>query len=91
MEGFEGKILDGEKVVLECVEGQLEHIDSPDGPKSWRGSFQTSDERMLESDKEYKLLLSDGRSGQIGIRRRKAGTLLGDKVRYQFVGSGPLK
>jgi hypothetical protein len=85
MEYFKGKIeLDGE-VVVERVVGLLQVRTDRGGRKIWQGSFEASDDYNLGSYGTYRLVLDDGRSGEILFADIQP--LAG---RVVFVGSGPL-
>ncbi len=90
MESFDGKILDGEEIVLESVQGELKRIGSADGPKSLEGVFVAPQDTKLGKDQSYRLLLSDGRSAQIRIKRRNGASSMGRMNRFEFVVLGSL-
>jgi len=85
MEYSKGKIeLDGE-VIAERVVGLLQIRTDGAGRKRWQGSFDAGGDYSLRSLGTYRLVMDDGRSGEI---------LFGDVQpidgRVVFVGSGPL-
>jgi hypothetical protein len=69
MEHIHGKLLaeDGEKVVLESLDGYLGCHDRPHGGKTYFGYFEVPPNKTkgLELNSPYRLILNDGRSGDI--------------------------
>ena len=67
MEHIRGKLLDGERVVLNEVDGFLGHHDKPNGRKSYFGYFELPTEQLagVEHNSSYHLALSDGRGASI--------------------------
>lgn len=85
MEHFKGRIeLDGE-VIAERVVGLLQIRIDGSGRKRWQGSFDADADYNLRSLGTYRLVLDDGRSGEIIFADMQP--LAG---RVVFVGSGPL-
>ena len=85
MEHFKGRIeLDG-RVLVEHIIGLLQIRTDRAGRTRWQGSFELSGDYDLDSCGTYRLVLEDGRSGEI---------LFADiqplDGRVVFVGSGPL-
>jgi hypothetical protein len=85
MEHFKGRIeLDGQ-VRVEHIIGLLQIRTDRAGRTRWQGSFEVPADFDLDSRRTYRLVLEDGRSGEI---------LFGDiqplDGRLVFVGSGPL-
>jgi hypothetical protein len=60
-----GKILCGETVIGEEIEGNLAHREKPNGRVEWFGSFEISDSSHLKQDTHYQLVLPDGRVAEI--------------------------
>jgi hypothetical protein len=70
MEHIRGKLLDGDAVVLEPIEGYLGSISVAKGKrKLWFGCLElpVEDRKRVASGVCYKLLLSDGRSGDLYV------------------------
>jgi hypothetical protein len=64
MEHFRGKLLDGEQVVIDLVDGYLGCHAMESGRKTWFGYFELSAEQraQVNSGVRYNLNVSDGRS-----------------------------
>jgi hypothetical protein len=87
MERIRGSILDGDNVVLKDVEVSLNVIADQAGRGSWEGGFSLpSGPCNLDLQGFYRLVLEDGRSGDIQVA---AGQLSIAPV--LFTGSGPLR
>jgi len=69
MEHVHGKLCDGDQVVLEPIEGYLGCHAMTNGHKTWFGNFELpADKRpIVAAGVRYKLVLGDGRSGDIYI------------------------
>ena len=66
MEHFHGaKVLDGEKVVLDGVEGHLGCHVRAAGRKQWYGYFELDDTQHLDAGARYRLDFGDGRHADI--------------------------
>lgn len=78
-----------DKIVIDDIEIDLHEHDPIEGLKSWRGSFWATHEMGLEPGQQFRLVLEDGRAGDMFIERMviRGGTL---EVPVHFVGSGPL-
>jgi hypothetical protein len=59
------KILAGDQLIGEEIEGNLAHRAKPNGRVEWFGYFEISDQARLMTDAHYTLLLQDGRSAEI--------------------------
>lgn len=88
MMNIQGKIFDGEKLILDDVGLTLNFKPATNTAHSvWNGSFYTKSYLVLDLQKEYRLELSDGRSGQIFI---EAPEQSGDRYFVAFMGTGAL-
>ena len=69
MEHVRGQLLDGDQVVLEPIEGYLGCHAMSNGRKTWFGNFALpADKRpSVVVGNRYKLVLGDGRSGDIYV------------------------
>jgi hypothetical protein len=66
MEHFRhAKVLDGDKTVLDDVEGHLGFHEKAHGRKQWHGYFELTREQHLTSGVRYELMLADGRHAEI--------------------------
>jgi hypothetical protein len=66
MEHIRGKIVDGEQTLVDSVDGYLAYHDHK-GRKTFYGYFEMDTERLkvLNHETCYRLVLSDGRKGNI--------------------------
>ncbi len=88
MERVRGKILDGEKVVFDNVDIGIEIIEPPlSGIKTWYGAFTAEELSGVEPGGPYRLILEDGRSGNIRINKLKGSS---SRTTVLFEGNGPL-
>jgi hypothetical protein len=66
MEHFrDAKLMDGERVVLQGVEGYLGAHIKAHGRKQWHGYFELTNDQHVESGAHYQLHLHDGRLAEI--------------------------
>ena len=80
-----GAIKDRDHTVLENVLIGFEIVqDHATARKSWHGSFDLPSGKQLELGGSYRLILADGRSGDILISKIQISSI-------QFQGSGPLE
>lgn len=64
-----GTIKDDENVILEGVEIWLNVTESPSGLRDWRGRLEVPAGSDIENAGNYQLVLDDGRSGKILVKR----------------------
>ena len=84
---FRGKVLRGDEIYWNDIEGELTISEESD-IKSWHGRFQLPEGQHAKPDDvgcSFILTLDDGRSGQIILRE------VIDFKRIEFLGTGPLK
>ena len=60
-----GKVLDGERVVLEGVDGHLSCRERSPKRKEWFGYFELPCDQHIQAGAHYELVLTDGRHGEI--------------------------
>jgi hypothetical protein len=65
---FTGKLLEGDKVVLEAVQGNVDCATDQPGI-IWFGWFEVNPKTWLDTRTKYRLELDDGRSGEILLTR----------------------
>ena len=67
MERIHGSLIDGEDVVLDGLDGFLACHDHKGGRRRLYGYFEMPSDRLaaLNHDRRYRLLLSDGRMGDV--------------------------
>ncbi len=66
MEHFRhARVLEGEAVVLDDVEGHLGFHAKAGGRKQWHGYFELADHQHLRAGVRYDLQLADGRQAEI--------------------------
>jgi hypothetical protein len=66
MEHFRhAKVLEGEAVVLDDVEGHLGFHEKAHGRKQWHGYFELGPHQHLKAGSHYELQLADGRHAEI--------------------------
>ena len=88
MSRIRGSIKSGDEILLEDISLWLEEtVDHRSGLKGWYGSFSLASGQVLQLGAQYLLILEDGRSGQILLKRQQIGSG-GSKVEFQ--GTGPL-
>ena len=87
---FIGKLEHDGNTLVETLQVQINEHSVAGGLKSWFGSFDSTLANHLRPGESFRLVLSDGRSGTILIKRVNIGS--GRKVIHvYFVGSGSLK
>ncbi len=67
MEHFHGKLFEGDRMLLEDVDGYLGVHDRKNGLKTYFGYFEVPTERtqLIDGRNPYKLVFDDGRFGNI--------------------------
>lgn len=67
MEHFHGKLLEGDRVLLDDVDGYIGHHERKKGVKSYFGYFEfpADKSKAVDGKSQYKLVLDDGRFGSI--------------------------
>lgn len=66
MEHFrEARLMDGDLVVMESIEGHLGHHVKSGGRKQYFGYFELHSHQHIEAGAHYQLVLSDGRVAEI--------------------------
>lgn len=66
MEHFrDARLLDGETLVLDRVEGYLGVHVKAHGRKQWHGYFELADDQHVAAGAHYQLQLADGRTAEI--------------------------
>ena len=91
-ERFRGRLMAGDKIVLEEIEGLLRSHKRPGGAVGeWTGHFELPDEaeNLVVEGNRYRIVLIDGRSGTVSVRIRAAD----DAIRriVQFHGTGMVR
>ena len=89
MERVRGRILKGDELVLEDLDIALNIVRPDRDLPGWSGSFYLQDPgACIEPGGAYRLVLEDGRSGEIIVSRLDLRSLKGTGI--HFKGSGPL-
>ena len=88
MEHVRGRILKDETVVLDDLDITIYHARPAADMSSWRGSFYLDEPGAYIDPGEYRLVLEDGRSGDVVIGSVSLG--MSDRTRVSFNGSGSL-
>ena len=70
---FTGKILRGDQVVVDGVSGRLDQVALPGGLSEWKGEFRLPQGQPLPAGGGYRVVLDDGRSGDISVSRSSVG------------------
>jgi hypothetical protein len=84
---FNGTILEGERVVAFEVEGDYRVSTRRGGTQFWEGSVSVPRETAVHDGARYRLLLDDGREGEIIVG---AGPYTGPHANtFVFKGDGP--
>jgi hypothetical protein len=88
MEHFRGKLLDGDQVFLDPVEGHLGSHTMTSGHKTWFGNFELPTEQRanVSPSIRYKLVFSDGRSGELYIDIHDSNTPGKCTAEFQLIG-----
>jgi hypothetical protein len=82
------KLLDGDNVIAEDIDVLLEETQTI--LRSWRGRFELPITKNLKSGSSFKIMLEDGRSGEIIILDIKIISQSNNQL-VRFTGTGPLK
>ena len=89
MMNLRGKIFDGEKLLFDGVNINLEHTPlSAEGLGKWRGDFYLKSKPTFDAGAEFRLELSDGRGGDIIVQA--VGELTATLFMVSFHGTGAL-
>jgi len=83
---IKGGIYEDDELILSDIDILLYEDQSEGGLENWDGSFE-SDQMLGLGDKEYEVLLSDGRKGKIIIGNCSHNEI----YTVEFSGTGPLK
>lgn len=66
MEHFrDGKLFEGERLVIEGLEGELAYREKSGGRKQWFGYFEVGSQTQIAAGSHYNLKLPDGRHAEI--------------------------
>ena len=88
MENVRGRILKDERVVLDDLDITIYHATPAADVPSWRGGFYLDEPGAHIDPGEYRLVLEDGRSGEVVIGSVSLG--MSNRTRVSFNGSGSL-
>jgi hypothetical protein len=86
---FSGTVMRGDQVAVDGVSGRLDYVTFPNGGSEWRGEFRLPQGQSAPAGGGYRLVLDDGRSGDIIISRSSIGGHQATAVNFE--GSGPLR
>ena len=88
-----GTVQQGGEVLAEHVEVWLqESVDPRSGIMDWDGSFAVPAGVFLEPGNLYRLMLEDGRSGDVIVSEIQISSgIRGQAIPIRFVGTGPLR
>jgi hypothetical protein len=89
LEHFRGRLLDGEEhVVLDPVDGYVGCHQLPGGRKTWYGNFDLTTEQhnQVSTSERYRLVLGDGRSGDIFLDIHPSNVDGHDTAEFQIIG-----
>ena len=89
MERVRGRILQGQKILIDQVELWFEFVTSPGGKPKWHGGFSLPQGSSIRDGEYYVLELVDGRSGEMFINELQPSGHEGSAA--LFSGSSPLK
>jgi hypothetical protein len=94
-ERFRGRLMAGDQVLMEGVQGQLKSHVRSGGTGEWTGFFEIGPEtrelvasRIVEGNR-YRLVLIDGRSGHVHIHIKHDGML--ERTLAEFHGTGSVR
>jgi len=89
IERIRGKLLAGNQIIVDPIEGQLRSRPRPNGPKGdWSGHLDLPPEICgnIDHGARYRLLLTDGRSGDIYVHVGEVDAL--GRCQADFHGNG---
>jgi len=88
MDHFRGKLLDGDQVVFDAVEGYLGSHALPNGHTTWFGHFELPADRRanLHPGTRYRLALSDGRAADLYVDLHDSNSPDKCTAEFQIVG-----
>jgi hypothetical protein len=66
MERFRGKLMDGDRVLFDEIEGSIS-IREGTGLQQWRGRFWLPDGAQVRPGDRYCLIRDDGRAGELTV------------------------
>jgi hypothetical protein len=81
VERLRGKLLDGDQVVFDEIEGSIAIKEGP-GLQEWRGRFSLPDGSWVEPGRKYCLLRDDGRAGRLIVESFGPGATGRDVVEF---------
>jgi hypothetical protein len=82
VESLRGKLLDGDRVLFDAIEGSIAIKEGP-GLQEWRGQFSLPEGGRVEPGRKYCLLRDDGRAGELIVDRFEPGGTGGDVALFQ--------
>ncbi len=63
---FQGKLMDGDRVLLDEIEGSIAIKEGP-GLQEWRGRFWLPESSPVQPAGKYCLIRDDGRAGELVV------------------------
>jgi hypothetical protein len=92
MKSYTAKIFSGTKLVADGITIQIDERNPEIAPSTWNGWFRAPTSTGITAG-EYRVELSDGRSGNIRVSSASYGAKAGKSstLRVQFSSNGPLK
>jgi hypothetical protein len=66
MERFRGKLMDGDRILFDEIEGSIAIREGP-GLQQWRGRFWLPDGAQVRPGDRYCLIRDDGRAGELTV------------------------
>ena len=67
MERFRGKLMDGDRVLFDEIEGSIAIKEGP-GLQEWQGRFWLPDGAQVRPGDRYCLIRDDGRAGELVVQ-----------------------
>ena len=83
-----GRLLQGGQVVVPALEATFEVGQGPDGREAWSGELEVPGPALeLEMDGSYQLILKDGRTAAVRVRRVRTSlsAMLPTRVNFEGV------
>ncbi|MGO9921607.1 MAG: hypothetical protein ACLQIB_43805 [Isosphaeraceae bacterium] len=82
MERFPGKLLQGDRILFDEIEGAITIKDSP-GLQEWRGRFWLPEGSPVEPGGKYCLVRDDERAGELILECLEPGAAEGDLAAFE--------
>jgi hypothetical protein len=82
MERLRGKLMDGDRILFDAIEGSITIKEGP-GLQEWRGRFWLPAGGQVQPGRKYCLLRDDGRAGELLVESFESPATGGDVALFQ--------